>query len=97
MTDADLRALYEKSVEENRERPDFLVPLHLDVPALMTLVAQLQLAARHPMNTGATGQAGREIIALIIQKIKDEGFPFTAAMMELGNNRALDYDPRQRK
>jgi hypothetical protein len=76
------------------ERPaDYVLPLHLNMLMLLTLVANLQLALRHPGNTGPSAEAARGIIDGIIDRVRDDGYPAHAELMELGNDPAYDTKP----
>lgn len=86
--------LSELATAEITDRPDFLIPIHINVMTLMCLIGNLQLATRHPLNTGPSSDAAKEFIALAMKKLKQEGFHHTAAMCELGSDAGFDYDPR---
>src|ERR1051325_625914 len=49
------------------------IPLFLDVDAALVVIAQLQLALRHPANTGASADVARELIDGIIERLEDSG------------------------
>ncbi len=48
------------------------VHLHLDMPTVVCLIGQVQLALRHPANTGASAQHIRDTIDRIIDSVDRE-------------------------
>src|SRR5262249_40385417 len=68
---------------------DFKLPIVLDLPLLQILVAQLQLASRHPTNNGPAAQGARDIIDQIIARVELEGFLAIGEMMRAGDDAEL--------
>lgn len=97
MTKGDQRALVNCAMAEQKRRPDFVLPIEIDVGMVMALIGNIQLALRHPANTGASATSAKAIVAMFIQRLKEENFTCTAAIAELGDNPELDYDPRGAK
>jgi len=65
---------------------DFALPVHLDIQTLMCLVGALQLALRHPGNTGPSSQVVRQVIDAIIDRLEVHGYRAVAHLMRLGYN-----------
>lgn len=77
------------AADEQRRR-NVVIPILFEPAALCVIVGHIHLAARHPDNAGSgTAEAALEIAALMIAKLREEGFPHTAAMLEYGNEQAL--------
>jgi hypothetical protein len=76
--------------EEQAAQRHFILPVHLDLTALACMVGNLQLALRHPANTGPSSEVARRIIEEITQRIKAEGFPVHAEIMRLGGDPVYD-------
>ena len=68
----------------------FILPVHMDLHVIMCVVGALQLALRHPANTGPSSLVVREMIDGIISRVEEAGYVATAEMMRLGDN--PDYD-----
>jgi hypothetical protein len=76
--------------QEARIGKDFILPVHLDLHSLMCLVGALQLALRHPANTGPSSKVVRELIDAIIARVGNEGCVATAEMLRLGDHPEYD-------
>jgi hypothetical protein len=87
LEDQKLRLLREMQQEY---RPDFILPIHFGLMELLSLVANLQLALRHPGNTGQSEQTAREIIAAVIERVEAAGFRAHAVAMRLGDDPLWD-------
>lgn len=83
-------SLYAGFQREFEEIGDQLLTLQLDVGHLAALVANLQLALRHPANTGATGEVARTLVDGIIAAVEREGRPALAALLRAGDDPAFD-------
>ena len=64
----------------------YVLPLHMDVEVISSLVAALQLALRHPRNTGRTAGTVRAAVDSIIQRVEADGYPALATLLRLGND-----------
>lgn len=95
MIPADQTALVTRAQEEAAAAKAcaFTIPVVLDLPTALMLVSQLQLAARHPGNVGPALESNKTIVRGVIDRTRIAGFEAFAAMMELGNNPANDYEP----
>ena len=81
--------LHRVAVEQAASR-DWKLPVVMDVQVLMSVVAALQLALRHPKNIGPSAQIVRDVLNQIIERVEGEGFCAVAELMKLGDN--ADYD-----
>jgi hypothetical protein len=68
----------------------FILPVHMDLHVIMCVVGALQLALRHPANTGPSALVVREVIDGIIARVVEAGYVATGEMLRLGDN--PDYD-----
>jgi hypothetical protein len=75
---------------EAEDLDDFTVPLHLDLNSALALVGNLQLALRHPDNTGSAAAVARQIIDGLIARMTASGLEANAELARLGDN--PDYD-----
>jgi hypothetical protein len=74
------------AAREQRDAGNLRIPILFDPVALVVIVGHLHLAARHPENANSgTAEAALKIAAQMIEKLRAEGFPNTAAMLEYGN------------
>lgn len=67
-------------------RPDYLLPVYMDLTNILAVVGNLQLALRHPSNTGPSSELVRKTLDLIISRVEEDGFPVHAEAMRLGAN-----------
>lgn len=84
------RELLDRVTAEAVARPEFILPLHLDLHTAMCLVGALQLALRHPRNIGPASQIVRNIADSIIDRLAVDGLQATAEMLRLGDR--AEYD-----
>jgi hypothetical protein len=77
-------------MEAKRSHPYFNLPIVFDLASLFILVASLQLALRHPENTGPSADGARRIVSGIIARVRAEGLDALADAMEAGNDPAND-------
>jgi hypothetical protein len=80
---------------ETNEGRGFVLPLHLDLPSLLMLCRNLQLALRNPLNNGPSAQMARECVDGVQRRLIDAGYFAHAELIEMGNNSALDEQPDQ--
>lgn len=74
-------------VENQHARTDeYLMPVNLHLGMLLSLIASLQLALRHPRNEGMAATHAREFISAVIDRLRLDGYPATAQLAELGND-----------
>ena len=64
----------------------FILPVHMDLHVLMCVVGALQLALRHPANTGPSALVVRRVIDATILRVGEAGYRHTAEMLRLGND-----------
>lgn len=89
--------LMRRMVEEQRLAGDFKLPIHLDLSASLCLVAQLQLASRHPGNQDSpSAELARTLIDGIITRTRQAGFVACAELMKLGDDPQHDIRPPER-
>lgn len=62
----------------------------VDLVTLQLVVAQLQLALRHPSNNGIGANASRQFIDDLIAQVRESSYPATAKVLEMGNDPAHD-------
>jgi hypothetical protein len=81
-----------RRVQDELERlgDGFELPVHLDLTAALCLVGNLQLALRHPGNTGPSAQVARMIIDGVIARMKEAGYLAHAEVMRLGDDPSFD-------
>ena len=77
--------------QEQAQLRDFKLSVHMDLISLLCLVGSLQLALRHPANTGPCATILRGAIKQITERLTEEGYPANAELM-LGSKPAHD-DP----
>ena len=68
----------------------YQLPLMLDLQSTVLLVATIQVALRHPRIPARTSGLAQGLLDTIIRRIRDDGFPETARMLELGNHTEND-------
>ena len=61
----------------------FALPVQFDLQSLISLVGTLQLALRHPANTGASALVARSFIDATIDRLETYGFTAIAKLMRL--------------
>ena len=66
------------------------LPIELDLHSALCLVANLQLALRHPGNTGPSAGVARRVVDGIIARFESTGYPAHAELARLGDNSAYD-------
>lgn len=78
------------TAEQEQLPDDWILPVHLDMFSLMTVIGTLQLAMRHPeFRKRPTAAAVRQIIDQLIAGIPEQ-CPATRELVRLGDN--PDYD-----
>jgi hypothetical protein len=84
--------LLERCSQEQRQADDrdFRLPVVMDLTELLSLVGNVQLALRHPQNTGPASQIARDIVRQIAERVRQEGFPANAEIMLLGSDPTYD-------
>lgn len=68
-----------------------LIELKIDVNTAICIIANIQLATRHPKNTGPSRRIS-ESFARELQKIVERNRPELAAVIEMGWNPDFDVD-----
>ena len=72
---------------------DLDIELHFTLPTLLTVIAQMQLAQRHPGNNGQSAHLARRVIERLIERVSFT--PAIRAVLEAGND--TEYDkPKSR-
>lgn len=90
---AILAELTEQAKRERDEQPDWKLPLILEPHMAVALVANLQLALRHPGNQGIPRAVARQVIDGIIARFTETGMTAFAMMAALGDDPAYDDLP----
>jgi len=83
----------EAAAELHRIDPNLELPVILDIHTACCLIGNLQLALRHPANTGPSREVTRQFIDGIIREIERHGYLKVAELLRLGDNQAYDYQP----
>lgn len=71
----------------------FKLPLQFDLPGALAIIGNLQLALRHPANTGPSAQIARDAIDAMIRSMRECGLTAHAELARLGDDPL--YDVRQ--
>lgn len=82
--------LMERVRAEYDQAAGWSLPLELDLHSALCLVGNLQLALRHPGNTGPSAGVARRIVDGIISRFESTGYPAHAELARLGDNSAYD-------
>jgi hypothetical protein len=85
------RELQRRVVAEARCSESFRIPVHFTPQSALCVIANLQLALRHPGNNRGTADVARAVIAGLIERLREGGFPAHAELAELGNDPAHDF------
>jgi hypothetical protein len=64
------------------------IQLNLDLPSALTLVANLQLALRHPGNVGGNTDIMRQLVAGVVQRFEQAGLTAHVELALLGDGLA---------
>jgi len=75
---------------ENSEE-NFTIQVEIDFLSAMCIIGNIQLASRHPKNTGPSRKIA-ELFARMLQKIVVEKRPDVAELLEKGWNPIFDVD-----
>lgn len=92
-----LDELTEQARRQREEQPDWKLPLILEPQMAIALVANLQLALRHPGNQGSTRAVARQVIDGIIARFAETGMTAFAMLAALGDDPAYDVDERKKQ
>lgn len=65
-------------------------PFYFDPLTIMSLIANVQLATRHPLNNGDSRRIAEQT-ARELQRVLSEKIPEVSAILEMGWNPDLDY------
>jgi hypothetical protein len=89
---ADKERLVRHAQQEWRvaDQQKLIFPLHVDVQSAMSLIANLQLALRHPGNNGISAEVARRTIDGLIGMMAQCGLEATAAIARLGDDPGFD-------
>jgi hypothetical protein len=93
MTSKGKERLMRGSFEEMEQAAaaGFVLPVHWDLAALMSVVGALQLALRHPgFKDRPTARTVRGVVDLLIARTAEEGFEACADVMRLGDDPGED-------
>lgn len=72
---------------------NFRLPVMLDLDSSLCLVGLLQLALRHPDNTGRCARTAQAIIGGVIDSLHEAGFHAAAELAGCGDGEVSDADP----
>ena len=82
MSGRESRDLMRRVADEADE--SYLIAVHFSPQAAMCVVGNLQLALRHPKNVGESADIARRVIAGLIERLREGGFPAHAELAEAG-------------
>lgn len=89
--DAQKASLLQRAREEaERLGSGLQFPVMLDLPAALAIIGNLQLALRHPANTGPSARTARYFCQEIICRMREAGFVANAEIARLGGDPAYD-------
>jgi hypothetical protein len=91
MNDQELQNAAAKEAAQFHERGEPVI-LRLDWLEAWTLLGQLQLALRHPMNVGPSAVVARQLIATLKQRVATT--PALAEVARRGDDRRFDVPRR---
>jgi len=79
-------------VKQERARlgAEFELPILVGLDAALCLIANLQLALRHPGNRGTSAKIARQTIDGIIARLREAGYLAHAEIAEMGNDPSCD-------
>jgi hypothetical protein len=85
--DSEEQLLEEYKAEQLRNRgSEFTIKLKLH--QVSAVIANIQLALRHPGNDGMTAEIGEELCRALISELENRGLPVSARVALMG------FDPR---
>jgi hypothetical protein len=90
MMESSKRMVLKASNRELVEWRDLRVHLLMDPKTVVGIVANLQLALRHPDNVGEAARVAREIIDQLITRLEKLELPATVALLRLGDDPESD-------
>jgi len=90
ITDSQRSELFSQVMRECKLGNDYELPVLLNLTAAVVVVGSLQLALRHPANTGSSSRVVRSVIDKIIARLTDDGFPGFAMLAKLGDDPQSD-------
>jgi hypothetical protein len=80
----DVKKLLIEAKREHDQAPDYVLPVVMDLLTLSAVAGHLQLALRHPGNTGPSAKIVRSLIEQIIERLEHDGFLANAKAIRLG-------------
>jgi hypothetical protein len=91
MTNGQKEALMREVVREHERGKSYRLPILADLQEALVIISNMLLALRHPgARDGSAARSAREIIDLVIARIRQDGFVAVAQLMELGNDPGND-------
>jgi hypothetical protein len=88
-TEAEINTILTAADEKLKARASEPVQFTLDLPNAVGLISQLQLAFRHPQNTGVTKQMTEQLVRQLIETVAPERDEIYQVLM-MGFNPAYD-------
>lgn len=79
--------------DEERVRSDaarFKLPVELDLHSALCVIGNLQLALRHPANSGPSAEVARTAIDGMIRRMREAGLTAHAELARLGDDPGYD-------
>jgi hypothetical protein len=84
------RALAERAIKEADAMNDIALPVYFNMITAQMLIANLQLALRHPRNQGNARKLAYEVIDGLIRQMAEVGAAANVEMAMLGNDPSND-------
>jgi hypothetical protein len=86
----DKERLITQMTEEHKQADGIQLVLNLDIGTALVVIAQIQLALRHPSNTGASAAIARQVIDGMIGQMEDAGLTAFADAARTGDDPRYD-------
>lgn len=90
LTEEQARSLLAACANEVNRAPGYKFFVELDLVTAIQMIGSLQLALRHPSNTGPAAATTRQIIELMVARLREDGFTAHARLADLGNKQEYD-------
>ena len=77
-----------RAMNEAASRHQYFMRVEMDLPTLLAVCSQIQLAMRHPGKQAGTNvhRLGRAFIDTVKERMRDDGLRANAELLEMGDN-----------
>ena len=89
-SNGSIERLTEQMGREKAQKPEFTFPVEFDLASLVAIAANLQLALRHPGNSGASARVARSFVDGVIEMLEVNGFSAHAELVRRGDKPEFD-------